>query len=139
MLSKESPTYTYCNFSWCYTAWQVLQFIHVYPAVCSAEIPKGTCRIWIEVMTGVSSEAWKEFNKLSLQFLFWKTVQTCYAVLTLRDISVWKTLFAFKWLLSLPEPFPGKGTATVQMPSGIFNSNYLFEWDFKALREILHV
>lgn len=90
----------------------------------------------LKVWEGWVQKPSKEVNKLILQFLFWKMVQSCYSILSLRGISVWK-MFTFKSLLSLPESFPGKWTTTLQMPLGIFND--LREWYFVTIRNILLV
>lgn len=143
MLPK-SPTYIYCNFNWCYTSknyssfkaiWMV-SILHFAVQKCpQAHILESGLKLWEGWVQKLSTE----LSKFFLQFLFWKAVQPCYDVLSLGDLSAWKTLFMFKPLLSLPEFFPDKGTATLLMPSGISNPNYLHEWDFKTVGKILHL
>lgn len=138
MLPK-SPSYIFCNFNWCYTSknyssfkaiWMV-SILHFAVEKCpEAHMLESGLNLWEEWVQRLSTELSKFFP----QFLFWNAVQPCCAVLSLGDFSAWKTLFTFKSFLSLPEIFPDKGTATHQMPSGISNSNYLHEWDFKTLR-----
>lgn len=94
MLPK-SPTYIYCNFNWCYTSKNYSSFIATWMmSILHFAVQKcpqaHILESGLNLLEGWVQKLSTELSKFFLQFLFWKAVQLCYAVLSLGDLLLGK-------------------------------------------------